>query len=480
MARIVAGCVSNLIILIVLRVDHTFTLEQRAPDIDVNFELINPKGIRIWIPDMGTSEITQFKFNGNINRTISIVSIGKIRADVTKPTDGRWIFEDNDVEVKAGDVIFYNFVAAVDGIEYVYDDLNKTLNGSNFDPSCSQSATVIRGSTATICSGETIFEENFDILNQSVWQIEQYIPVDDPEYPFVSYQRFPSKRTVTLINGNLRIAPNLQQHQDGFTNKSLFTTNLNLIDRCTAPVCSKEPSGADILPPVVSGRITSKGFVFKYGTVHVRAKLPQGDWLYPEILLEPVLKKYGNSNFASGVLKIATARGNKELNSGLLDYGNKVLYGGPIMDFDCRKELLKTHQLKNSRQWGDDFHEYSLRWSPDGIVWSVDGVEWARIEPGTRGLVNSLPRSCQHLQRSQLEAGTLMAPFDDLFHITLGVSAGGISEFDDNLTSKGGWPKPWKNGARKAMLNFWKDLDSWYPTWNQSGMLVDYVKVIAL
>lgn len=53
--------------------------------------------------------------------------------------------------------------------------------------------------------------------------------------------------------------------------------------RCTssAEVCMKHAWGADILPPVVSGRITSKGFAFTYGIVTVRAKLPQGDWLYP-------------------------------------------------------------------------------------------------------------------------------------------------------------------------------------------------------
>lgn len=39
--------------------------------------------------------------------------------------------------------------------------------------------------------------------------------------------------------------------------------------------------GADIIPPVVTGRVTSKNFAFTYGTVYVRAKMPKGDWLYP-------------------------------------------------------------------------------------------------------------------------------------------------------------------------------------------------------
>ncbi|XP_052758982.1 beta-1,3-glucan-binding protein-like [Galleria mellonella] len=483
MACVANGRVSTVtIVLIVLQV----AISQERPDIKVNFEVLKPKGLRISIPDSSSSKISLFAFNGHLNRAIGSDDVGSIRGEVTKATNGRWEFEDPNVELKVGDVIHYYFIVTVDRVGYVIDNLTYTVGnldnrsgGSN--PNCQSSVTVIRGSTTPICSGQTIFEDHFDSLKENVWQIEQYIPIDNPEYPFVSYQRLPSDPTVSIVDGNLRIVPKLQQNQPGFTNMSIFTDNLNLFDGCTAPACSKQPSGADILPPVVTGRITtSKSFVFKYGTVHIRAKLPQGDWLYPEIMLEPFLKKYGNTNFASGVLKIAAARGNKELNSGPQDYGNKVLYGGPVMDFDCRNEVLKKNVLTNGRMWGDDYHEYSLRWSPDRIILLVDGVEWARVEPAVSGLAGRLPRSCNHVPRMLLAGGTRIAPFDDSFYITLGVSAGGISEFEDNLTSKNGWPKPWSNGARKAMLNFWKDLDAWYPTWSQSALLVDYVKVVAL
>lgn len=43
-----------------------------------------------------------------------------------------------------------------------------------------------------------------------------------------------------------------------------------------------------------------------------------------EIMLESFLKRFGSQNYASGVLKIASVRGNKELKSASTDFGNKV------------------------------------------------------------------------------------------------------------------------------------------------------------
>lgn len=65
------------------------------------------------------------------------------------------------------------------------------------------------------------------------------------------------------------------------------------------------------------------------------------------------------------------------------------------------------------------------------------------------------------------------------FFLTLGVAAGGISEFDDDLYS-GQTPKPWKNRARKASLHFWEHISSWQSTWRKPALIIDYVKVRAL
>lgn len=56
--------------------------------------------------------------------------------------------------------------------------------------------------------------------------------------------------------------------------------------RCTGQIggdqCKREASGADILPPVATGKITTKNkFSFKFGRVEVKAKMPAGSWLIP-------------------------------------------------------------------------------------------------------------------------------------------------------------------------------------------------------
>ncbi|KAF9405629.1 hypothetical protein HW555_013720, partial [Spodoptera exigua] len=117
-----------------------------------------------------------------------------------------------------------------------------------------------------------------------------------------------------------------------------------------------------------------------------------------QILLEPFRNKYGSPHYSSGVLQIASARGNKELSSGFTDYSNKVLFGGPIMDLQCHDTLLSSKILTNER-WGDDYHEYSVRWAPDRITLSVDGVEWARVEPTASGLRGRFPAQCTQLPR---------------------------------------------------------------------------------
>lgn len=46
--------------------------------------------------------------------------------------------------------------------------------------------------------------------------------------------------------------------------------------------CRRKAEFARILPPIITSKFTTrKSFSFKYGKVEIRAKLPNGDWLYP-------------------------------------------------------------------------------------------------------------------------------------------------------------------------------------------------------
>ncbi|XP_035445207.2 beta-1,3-glucan-binding protein-like [Spodoptera frugiperda] len=487
--RRVVGLFINLFIFL-----QTTSGQYQIPDVTIS--ALKPRGFRASIPD--APNVSLFVFQGNVNRPIGSTDVGTISGEVLQPKDGWWTVEEPGIELKIGDVINYYVVVTADRAGYIKDKLSYTvtaledrtltpntppppppLRPTPSPPECRPTATLVQGGTA--CAGQTIFEENFDNFRDDIWQIEQYLP-SSPNFPFVSYQRLSSDPTVSVSNGELRIALNLQQRVPGFNADSIFTGSLNLYSGCTSPAaeaCMKQASGADILPPIVSGRIISKGFAFTYGTVTIRAKLPQGDWIYPEMLLEPIRNKYGSPHYSSGVLQIASARGNKVLSSGTTDYSNKVLFGGPIMDLQCHDTLLSSRTLTNDN-WGDSYHEYSVRWAPDRITLSVDGVEWARVEPTASGLRGRFPAQCTQLPRNLLQFGSKMAPFDDYFYITLGMGAGSITEFPDGVKTVNDRPKPWSNPGRKALLNFWQDMDSWLSTWNQPQLLVDYVKVVAL
>ncbi|XP_026327893.1 beta-1,3-glucan-binding protein-like [Hyposmocoma kahamanoa] len=387
---------------------------------NVTIEVFSPKGFKASIPD--DPAITLFAFQGRVNKQIATNDVGSLTGEITIPTNGQWLYEDPNVKLKIGDIIYY-YVVVVTKSEggKVKDPLRFTVTKFNIpgesgtSDSCNPTLTKIRGGVA--CAGKVIFEDDFNSLREDVWQIQQFIPINHPEYPFVSYQRLFSDPTVSVVSGSLRIAPKLQQELPGFNSESIVSGSLNLLSGCTgtAEECSMRASGASILPPVVSGRVVNKGFAFTYGIVNIRAKLPQGDWIYPEILLEPFLKKYGMT-FASGVVKIASARGNRDLSFGFGDLqNNAVLYGGPIMDVNCRGHFLSEKVLNNSKMWGDDFHVYSVKWTPDMIALLVDNQEWVRIEPKTGDLHELLPSTnCTDVLHDLLKAtGSKMAPFND-------------------------------------------------------------------
>ncbi|XP_041987371.1 beta-1,3-glucan-binding protein-like [Aricia agestis] len=450
----------------------------------VTIQPLKPKGIRLFIPEI--KDITLFVFHGNVNREIEKNGFGEIRAEIPSPKDGLFFYQSNDVKLKPGDVIYYYTSILMKGA-IQYDDQQTFIVEELIDPNssadaalpvgdCPKTLTVVRDLNKA-CSGQIIFEDNFDGLREDLWRLEQYIP-DEPDYAFVSYQRPPNAPTISVGEGFLRIEPRLLQNLPNFSSHSISAGTLDLYSGCTSSWsrCRTLAWGASILPPVVSGRITTKSFAFKYGTIEIRAKLPQGDWIYPDILLQSFYERYGSLNFGSGVVRIAGARGNKNLKGGNTEYGNKVLYGGVIMNVGCRNHLIRQKVSKEA--WGDRFHVYSMRWTPERITLFVDDDEWARVEPAAGGLQSLLPRECQ-LPRTMLANATKIAPFDDLFGITLGVAAGGVLEFEDNLNSNG-VPKPWKNSGRKASYYFWQDLISWSPTWTSPALVVDYVRVRAL
>lgn len=55
---------------------------------------------------------------------------------------------------------------------------DKSNKGAGTPSECKPTVSMVRGGIA--CAGDTLFEDNFDELNEQNWQIEQFIPINNP------------------------------------------------------------------------------------------------------------------------------------------------------------------------------------------------------------------------------------------------------------------------------------------------------------
>lgn len=450
------------------------------------------------MPDDGFS---LFAFHGKLNEEMEGLEAGHWSRDITKAKEGKWIFRDRNAQLKIGDKIYFWTYVIKDGLgyrqdngewtvtEYV-DEQGRPVDVGNPPPTptkgpvqtppsptvvyppvtkptvtaCQPSPTVVQD-RGNVCPGELVFSEEFDKTNLkdiSKWTAEIKFP-GEPDYPFNLYT---TDGTVDFSDGSLVITPVLLEshYHEGKLNEELDLTN-----RCTGQIgtaeCKREASGAQILPPVMTGKITTKRkFGFKFGRIEVRAKLPTGNWLIPEINLEPLENIYGSRRYESGLIRVAFAKGNAVFA--------KKLYSGPVLsDTDPFRTMLMKEKI-GIDNWNKDYHNYTLIWRPDGIEMYVDSEKYGSINPGegfySLGRQNAVPHAAKWL------SGTVMAPLDQTFYLSLGLRVGGVNDFTD------GTDKPWRNKNNKAMLSFWNDRDHWHPTWYDANLKVDYVRVYAL
>ncbi|XP_058792380.1 beta-1,3-glucan-binding protein 1-like [Phymastichus coffea] len=331
------------------------------------------------------------------------------------------------------------------------------------------------------CSSQSInrrliFEENFDSfrLNKNFWSREIRIPLD-PEYQFCVFHKHDD--TIEIKNGILRIKPRL--FEDVYGENSILLGQLRLAD-CTSSntqECEMQAASYHILPPVISAKlITRNHFEFRYGVIEVRAKFPEGDWLYPEIRLEPLYKSY-DPRHANARIELGRARGNS-----ILTYDNGYTredYGGKLLEFGVGNgtgsvfhEQLVT-KLSHTNSWTKDFHVYKTTWTSQGLRFHVDDQYVGKLTPTSSGW-----------SKNERAVSDSMAPFDEKFYLSIGLGVGGVRLFPDE-TQTNSYVKPWKNINAKAMLLFWQAKDKWLPSWQRehgvkTSLEIDYIKVWSL
>lgn len=111
------------------------TLAQFAiPEPEVIF--YEPRGFRVSIP--ADPDIRLFGFHGARNRVVEGTAAGAWNSDVTRATDGKFIYEDSETKFQNGDFLSYWVnVILHNGQSANLLDLRKTADGKTCFPSLS-------------------------------------------------------------------------------------------------------------------------------------------------------------------------------------------------------------------------------------------------------------------------------------------------------------------------------------------------------
>lgn len=337
--------------------------------------------------------------------------------------------------------------------------------------------TIISTSTISRCQDwELAFDEEFNKFDLSVWKHEITLS-GGGNWEFEAYS---NNRTNSYVdNGVLYIQPTLLADDIGADNMVKDGTTLDYwggtpADLCTGPNfygCFRTSgAGGNILNPIKSAAIrTAESFHFKYGKVEVKAKLPQGDWLWPAIWMLPRWNAYGNWP-ASGEIDIMESRGNPPSYppGGYNTYGS-ALHWGPGWTEDS---FSKTHQeLRSSTDLTAEFHTYGLIWNETYIGTYFDNDSNDVLGFSIKEPFWQLGGWDSTHWTNPWKAGGKNAPFDQEFYLIINLAVGGVTGYFPD-----GNGKPWSNSGAHAVNDFWNAKNQWYPTWKKP-FAIDSVKI---
>lgn len=345
-----------------------------------------------------------------------------------------------------------------------------------------QTLVLLVSSASLALAAETIiFQDDFDKLNFTTWEHELTMG-GGGNWEFEWYVNNRSNSYVR--NSTLFIKPTLTEDAIGDVTLRSGTVDIwgaSPADQCTGNAfygCMRSaPASGNYINPIRSARLRStKSFAFKYGRFEVRAKLPQGDWLWPAIWLLPKYNEYGNWP-ASGEIDVMESRGNgPSYPAGGNNKFASTLHWGTNWD---QNQFQRTHaEFDNTKSLGEDFHVYGLYWDSTGIYTYLDNdsnrvlkVNFTEQGFFQRG---QFPPSFDNPWVGEDNA----APFNREFYIILNLAVGGTnSYFPDGV---GG--KPWNNQDPHAPNAFYNAKGQWYPTWKgeDAALQIDWIKVTKL
>lgn len=376
----------------------------------------------------------------------------------TQTRDG-WTYSTLDVSLDGADsVVAYAIVYDING--------NKRLTTQRSTFSLDNTDSAVARLPSRRIRGAVFFRDDFNSFSTNNWDYEVSM-YGGYNWEFQVYTNDP--QNVFTRNGNLYLQPTLTVDDPRFDENFLYNGKMDmtqLFGYCTQSGnygCVREGKYG-MLPPVMSGKVKSKPTI-RYGIVEIRARIPQGDWLWPALWLLPKDSKYGGWP-RSGEIDIMESRGNycpigvQEVSS--------TLHWGPSPD---QNRYYKTTNKRHAGNWADNFHTWRLEWTPDHLVTFVDDQEIMRTGPDfwQKGGFSGT---------NIWAGGERMAPFDQEFYMIFNVAVGGTNGFFPDGNHYNGARKPWSNSSPQAAQDFWNGRGDWQKTWvgDKTAMIVDYVE----
>ncbi|MBS8266188.1 glycoside hydrolase family 16 protein [Mesobacillus boroniphilus] len=152
-----------------------------------------------------------------------------------------------------------------------------------------------------------------------------------------------------------------------------------------------------------SAKITTKGkAAWTYGRFSIRAKLPEGQGIWPAIWMMPEDMEQYTGWPACGEIDIMELIGHQAGTVyGTLHYGMPHTYTG------------ENYKLPQGKKFFEDFHVFTLDWEPGEFRWYVDDVLYARQTEWFSKASES----------EEQQPG--FAPFDREFYLQLNLAVGG-------------------------------------------------------
>lgn len=347
-----------------------------------------------------------------------------------------------------------------------------------------------------------VFSDEFDELNFKKWRPE-ITAGGGGNWEFQFYNN--DRRTSYVKDGNLHLSSRFSSEILGTTKEQLMSDGFSLDlwgnapgNKCTANAfygCQRQTFGQNIVNPMASAQLrTVDSFNFRYGKVEFRAKMPRGDFLWPAIWLLPKDHAYGGWP-TSGEIDIIEARGNMDdcFGDGVQSVSSALHWG--LNYTNNRQDLTHgKYTLPEGKNFNDDFHTFTLEWTPDFIRTWVDNehmimnVEFKQPMYDFGGYSGE-PNPWAGRPNS--------APFDQEYYLILNLAVGGTGGFFPDKIDSSQNPdlaarceskqqdnkhkKPYSNKSPIASYDFLTNEDKWLPSWDmdseQSHLIIDYIRV---